>query len=199
MLALSSFLSVPVMPVMIFLAEMCVVTLGTLRIIFVSRGRKSLAAVLGFFEIVIWLFAISQVMQNLSDIACFAAFAAGFTAGNYLGIKIEEKLAIGSVVLRTIWRRRADKLVDDLRAANFGVTTMDGEGATGPVQVVFTIITRRQLPEVVGIIKRFDPRAFYSVEDVRTASEGIFAAPKARPRVLAGLANSGRFSRQRVA
>lgn len=187
------------MPVLIFLAEMCVVTLGTVRIIFVSRGRKPLAALLGFFEITIWLFAISQVMQHLTDVACFAAFAGGFTLGNYLGIGIEEKLALGSVVVRTICRRRADELVDDLRTANYGVTTLDGTGSTGPVQVVFTVVKRRQLPEVVGIIQRFDARAFYSIEDVRSASEGIFPTPPPRPRVVASLVRTGRWSRQKVA
>jgi uncharacterized protein YebE (UPF0316 family) len=187
------------LPAAVFLAEMCVVTLGTLRIIFIARGRKPLAACLGFFEIVIWLFAISQVMRNLNDLACFAAFAGGFTLGNYLGIKIEEKLAMGSVVVRTIWRRRADELVDRLRSANFGVTTLDGEGATGPVQVVFTIIKRKQLSEVVAIIKRCDPRAFYSVEDVRTAAEGIFPAHRPRTRLPAGLLGLGSPARSRVA
>ena len=80
---------------MIFLAEMTVVTCGTLRIIFVSRGHKLLAPCLGFFEIVIWLFAISQVMKHLSNGWCFLAFACGFTVGNFLGILIEKKLAMG--------------------------------------------------------------------------------------------------------
>src|SRR5262245_61594352 len=88
------------LPGMIFLAEMCVVTLGTLRIIFVSRGQKFLAPCLGFFEIIIWLFAISQVMQHLQNVWCFLAFAAGFTIGNYFGILIEKALAMGLAQVR---------------------------------------------------------------------------------------------------
>jgi uncharacterized protein YebE (UPF0316 family) len=88
------------LPCLVFLAEMCVVTLGTIRIIFVSRGMKVLSPVLGFFEITIWLFAISQIMQNLSNLSCFLAFAGGFTVGNFLGILIEEKLAMGTSMVR---------------------------------------------------------------------------------------------------
>ena len=98
------------LPVLVFLAELCVVTLATLRIIFLSRGRKLPAAVLGFFEITLWLFAIGQIMQNLSDLGCFFGFAAGFTCGNYLGVLIEQRLAIGTLVVRTITHKDAGDL-----------------------------------------------------------------------------------------
>src|SRR5262245_27332524 len=108
----------------IFVAEMAVVTLSTLRVIFVARGVRRLAPVLGFFEVTTWLFAIGEVMKNLADFRCSLAFAGGFTAGNFLGILIEEKLALGSVVVRTITHKAAEGLVRSLRAANFGVTCL---------------------------------------------------------------------------
>src|SRR5690349_12095077 len=86
----------------IFIAEALVVTLSTLRTIFLGKGMKLLAPLLGFFEVSIWLFAISEVMRNLGDLRCALAFAGGFTLGNFLGILIEQKLALGSVVVRTI-------------------------------------------------------------------------------------------------
>ena len=89
-------------PFFIFMAEMCVVTISTLRTIFVARGMKGLAPVLGFFEVSTWLFAIGQVMQNLSDVGCYAAFAGGFTVGNVLGMTIERKLALGTLVARPL-------------------------------------------------------------------------------------------------
>jgi uncharacterized protein YebE (UPF0316 family) len=103
-------LAVPFMlPLVIFLAETCVVTISTVRIISVSRGRKVLASVLGTFEITIWLFAISQVMKNLNDWTCFVAFAAGFTIGNFLGVMLEARLAIGNLVVRVITHRNGDE------------------------------------------------------------------------------------------
>lgn len=162
------------MPLIVFLAEMCVVTLGTLRIIFVARGRKLLAPALGLFEIIVWLFAIGQVMRNLDDVGCFAGFAAGFSVGNYLGILIEKRLALGTQVVRTITTRDTTDLVESLGAAGFGVTRLDGQGATGPVQIVFSVIQRRELGRTLAIIRQFDPQAFYSVEDVQVAAAGIF-------------------------
>jgi uncharacterized protein YebE (UPF0316 family) len=117
-------------------------------------------------------------MQNLNSPACFIAYAGGFVFGNFLGIRIEEKLAIGNLVVRIIAKNNTDALVADLRAANYGATRVNGEGATGPVQVIFTIIQRKELLRVVALIKRFNPRAFYSVEDIRSASEGIFPQAK---------------------
>src|SRR2546430_3389069 len=104
-----------VLPFVVFFAELCVVTLSTLRIIFLSRGSKCLAPVLGFFEITIWLFAIGKVMQNLSDPFCILGFAGGFTLGNYLGVLIEKRLALGNVVVRTITNRDATDLLDSLQ------------------------------------------------------------------------------------
>src|SRR5207302_6179917 len=108
------------LPLLVFFAELCVVTLSTLRIIFLSRGMKFLAPALGFFEITIWLFAIGKVMQNLSDPGCFLGFACGFTLGNFLGILIEKKLALGNVVVRAITHKDATDLIESLRLAHFG-------------------------------------------------------------------------------
>lgn len=174
----SSVLATLSLPLIIFLAEVGVVTISTLRIIFVARGKKYLAPLLGTFEIVIWLYAVGQIMQNLSDVSCYLAFAGGFTTGNYLGILIEQKLALGSVVVRIITNKDARPLTESLQAAEYGVTSMDGRGATGPVQIVFSVIKRKELAHVVAIVQRFDRRAFYSVDDLHTAAQGIF--PEAR-------------------
>src|SRR5208337_3794246 len=147
---------------------------------FVARGKRYLAPMLGFFEITIWLFAIGQIMQNLSDVWCYGAFAGGFTAGNFLGILVEKRLAIGSLIIRTITNKDATGLIDNLRSAKYGVTRLDGQGTTGPVQMIFTVIQRKELENVLAIIKRFDPRAFYSIDEVQAASQGIFRE-KANP------------------
>jgi uncharacterized protein YebE (UPF0316 family) len=161
---------------LVFLAELCVVTIGTIKIIFVARGMKVLAPLLGFFEVSIWLFAISQILQNLSDLGLSFAFAGGFTAGNFLGVLVEKKLAIGSVVVRVITARNVTDLIAGLQAGEYGVTTIDAQGATGPVKIVFTIVRRKELEHVVSIIKGFDTNAFYSVDDLQSLQAGIFPA-----------------------
>ncbi|MBN2614749.1 MAG: DUF2179 domain-containing protein [Bacteroidales bacterium] len=161
-------------PVLICLARIIDVSIGTLRVIFLTKGYKLIAPVLGFFEILIWLTAIGQVMQNLTDIVNYLAYAVGFAIGNYVGIKIEQKLALGIVAVRIVTRKEAYDLIGFLKSANFGVTVIPAEGATGPVHVLFTIIKRTRLYEVVGYIKKYNPKAFYTVEDIRFVSEGIF-------------------------
>lgn len=176
--------TLPILPLLVFFAELCVVTISTIRIIFLSRGMKTLAAILGFFEITIWLFAIGQIMRNLSDVGCYLGFASGFTLGNYLGVLIEKKLAIGTLVVRIITHRNASELIRALQAASYGVTSLDAEGSTGPVKIIFTVIQRRELATVAKLIRSVQPQAFYSVEEIQESQEGIFRLP---PRRLPGL------------
>ena len=168
------------LPVYIFLADVCVVTISTMRTIFVARGMKFLAPLLGIFEVSIWLFAIGEVMKHLNDWRCSAAFAGGFTLGNFLGILLEEKLAMGSVGVRMITHIEPSRLIDDLRAAEYGVTIIDAQGATGPVQVIYTVIKRKELERVLSIARRFHPAVFYSVDDLHSAAAGV--APLSRRR-----------------
>jgi uncharacterized protein YebE (UPF0316 family) len=168
------------LPLLIFAAELCVVTISTVRIIAVARGMKVLAPVLGFFEISIWLFAIGKVMSNLSDPLCYLAFAGGFTVGNYLGVLIDEKLALGTVLVRFITPRDPTALVAALKAADFGVTTLDAHGGSGPVSVVLTAVQRKELPCVAALIRRFDPNGFYSVDDLQAATRGVFPLGRRR-------------------
>jgi uncharacterized protein YebE (UPF0316 family) len=162
----------------------CVVTVGTLRIIFVARGQTILAPILGFVEVSSWLFAIGLTMQNLDNWTCCIGFALGFALGNWLGIVIEKWLALGAVTVRVITHCVADPLIAALRGAGFGVTTLAGQGASGTVQIVMTVVKRTQLAEVITLIETHQPGAFYAIEEVQSASEGVFPALKERPRVV---------------
>jgi uncharacterized protein YebE (UPF0316 family) len=168
----------PVLPILVFVAELCVVTLSTLRIIFIARGKKFLAPLLGFFEITIWLFAIGKVMQNLQDVGCFLGFAGGFTLGNFSGVLIEKWLALGTVVVRTVTNKDATELVASLQSAHYGVTLLAAEGTKGPVKLVFTVVPRRELDSVLAIIRSFDSTAFYSVDEIQEAAAGVFPDKK---------------------
>jgi uncharacterized protein YebE (UPF0316 family) len=183
-----SLFGLPLLPLFIFAAEVCVVTLSTMRTIFVARGMKFLAPCLGFFEVSIWLFAISEVMKNLNNPSCYVAFAGGFTLGNYLGILLEKRLALGSVSVHIITRRAATGLVGALRTADYGVTTLDAQGTTGPVQMVLTVVPRKELAHVIALVKGFDPHVFYAVDEVQAAAEGVPSlAPKRTRSLLPGL------------
>lgn len=172
-----------VLPLLIFLARMTDVALGTIRIIFVSRGLKKLAPLIGFFEILIWLTALSQVMQHLDRPLNFLAYAAGFSTGTWAGMLLEGKLGFGLLTLRIITEEDASILTEELRDARFGVTSFAARGVQGRVRLLFTILQRQDLERALDIVRRRHPRAFVSVSDVRSASEG-FIQPR---RPLIGL------------
>jgi uncharacterized protein YebE (UPF0316 family) len=159
---------------MIFLARVTDVTMGTVRVIFISRGMKYMAPLVGFIEILVWLLAIGQIMRNLSNPVCYIAYAAGFATGNYVGISIAERLSLGVVLIRVISPKDALPLVERLKAESYGVTSIDGHGTSGQVKVVFTLVPRREVPRVVGLIKTFNPQAFYSIEEVNFVEKGVF-------------------------
>ena len=163
-----------ILPILIFLARICDVSLGTIRVIFISKGIRYLAPIIGFFEVIIWLLAIGQIMNNLTNFVAYIAYGAGFAAGTYIGMVIEEKISLGLVSVRIITKKDPQELIQYLRSHNYGVTSLDGEGGTGKVKMVFTIIKRQDLLHVVEIIKQFHPNAFYSVDDVKSVGEGIF-------------------------
>lgn len=163
-----------ILPFLIFVARVIDVSMGTVRVIFVSRGLKYLAPLVGFFEILIWLLAIGQIMKNLSNPACYIAYAGGFAMGNFVGIWIAEKLSLGVVLIRVVTKKDAAELVEYLKSADYGVTSVDGHGTAGQVKVVFTIVPRREVKSVADLINRFNPQAFYSIEEVGFVEKGIF-------------------------
>ena len=163
-----------VLPFLIFLARIFDVTLGTLRIIFTSRGLRTLAPLLGFIEVFVWIVAIAQLVKHAQNLVAYIGYAAGFAAGNYVGMFIENRLALGTVTVRAIIQRSPDELIKSLKAADFGITCVDGQGSAGPVKVVYTTIKRRDLPAVTTIFHRTLPGAFLAVEEVRSTEQGVF-------------------------
>ncbi|WP_162427092.1 DUF2179 domain-containing protein [Pontibacter pudoricolor] len=165
-----------IIPLLIFFARIMDVTLGTLRIVFISKGDKMIAPALGFLEVLIWLVAITQVMQNLNNVASYLAWAGGFATGNFLGLRIEQKLALGQMVVRVITVDSAHQLIDRLKGHGYRLTCVDARGTRGKVNLLFMIVKRKKLAHVLDIIREYNPQAFYSIEDVRSVSD--YGVPK---------------------
>ncbi|MCB2219703.1 MAG: DUF2179 domain-containing protein [Bacteroidetes bacterium] len=163
-----------VLPLLIFLSRIMDVSIGTMRLIFVSKGFKFIAPILGFFEVTIWLLAMGQIMQHLNNVLCYIAYGAGFAMGNYLGIVLEEKMSIGTALVRVMPKSDTNALINHLRAKEFAVTTVDVEGMTGQVKMLFSIINRKHIKEYVSIVNQFNPKAFYTIEDVNAVKQGYF-------------------------
>lgn len=169
-----------ILPLLIFIARIFDVAIGTIRVILLSKNMKFLAPLLGFFEVLIWLLAIGQIMQNLTNVACYIAYAGGFAMGNFVGICIENKLAMGMSIIRIITTKDAYKLINFLKSSGYGITSIDAQGVRGRVNIIYTIIKRKDTQNVVAIIKKFNPKAFFSIEDIQVVSEGIFPLRKPR-------------------
>lgn len=164
------------LPLMIFFGRICDVTLGTLRIIFVSKGERYKAPIVGFFEVFIWVVIISQIFSHANSIIAYLSYAAGYAAGNYVGILVENKIAFGYQLLRAYTKKEASELIKVLNKKNIGATFIKGEGAVSHVHIVEIVIDRKSLNEVVSVISEFDSDVFYLVEDIRYKRKGIFAS-----------------------
>lgn len=168
------------LPIMIFVARIFDQSVGTLRMIFVSKGLRSLVPIFAFFESLIWLIAIGQIWKLGNTWLCYIAYAGGFAMGNWVGMKLDEKMLLGNVIIRIILKRDAQDLVDYLKEQNYGLTVLDAEGATGKVKVIFSIIKRKDAQNVISIINQFDPASFYTIEEVRSVNEGVFRTSRRR-------------------
>jgi uncharacterized protein YebE (UPF0316 family) len=164
------------LPGLIFLARVMDVTLGTIRIIFISRGKKLIAPMFGFVETFIWIVAVSQIIRTVHDIWSYVGYAAGFATGTIVGMLIEDKLAIGTLIIRTILSGDVTDLRDRLHTAGYGVTCVKGEGFQKDVTLVYTIIKRKKLQEVTTIIHQLHPGAFISINELRSTEKGVFPA-----------------------
>lgn len=160
-----------VVPVLIFIARIFDVSIGTLRIILVARDRRALAAGLGFLEVLIWLAAISQIVSNLTHVTNYIAYAAGFAAGTYIGMTIERRLAIGTMLVRIILSRQSENLHRALHNRGYRFTSVAAEGSKGPVTILFTIVARSALQKLQELLVKEEPEAFYTVEDIRMANQ----------------------------
>lgn len=163
---------------LIFFARVADVSLGAFRTIVVFRGHKFLASFIGFFEIIIWLIAAAQVLTNLDQWYLALAYASGFAVGNYVGISIENRFAIGNELIRCISFNR-DVLSEKLREEGFKVVSFDGDmGEAYPVELLLIIEKRRKVPSLIRLIKDLDPSAVYSVSDVKSVYEGPDILPR---------------------
>lgn len=160
-----------VLPLLIFLARVGDVTLSTIRILFVMNGKRSIAPILGFFEALIWLLAIGQIISNVNNVWSYFAYAAGFATGTFVGMYIEEKLAVGRVVLRLISKKVTEGLMEFLHDNNFRYSILDGMGRMGKVNVMFLVVKREDLARLIEGINKHHPNAFYTIEGVRQVNE----------------------------
>jgi uncharacterized protein YebE (UPF0316 family) len=149
--------------ILIAVMRICDVSIGTMRTIFVVQGKKYFAGFAGFFEVLIWIFAMRFIMQHLDHIPNLFGYAAGFALGNIIGISIEQKIGLGYIQLNVISRHYTDDIAAQLRKSRFGVTIVPGEGGAGGISIIVLIAPRKFQKKIVNLIESIDPKSFITV------------------------------------
>lgn len=160
-----------IIPLLIFFARIIDVSLGTVRVILANKGIKKLAAFIGFFEVLVWLVAITNIMQHLDNIFSYLAYACGFSLGTYVGIVLEEKISIGQVQLRIITSKNLKEMIEDLRPTKYVFVSNNVDSSHGKIKIINAFIERKHLKTVLSKIKQRDKDAFYTVEDLKMIKE----------------------------
>jgi uncharacterized protein YebE (UPF0316 family) len=170
------FIPVALLPFLIFLIRVTDMSLDTLRVLFVVRGRRAQAWLVGFMQSALWVIAVASVLSHLDNLLNVLAYAAGFATGNVVGMRIEERLAIGHSHLRVISSQRGEAVADAVRAAGYAVTELSGRGKDGTVSILTTSVRRRAIEPVRNEVLQADPDAFVTLSDVRPLHRGFWRA-----------------------
>lgn len=179
---LTEWLTGDYVPVLIFFSRILDVSMGTMRILFINRGYKATAAFLGFFEVLIWITVVASVLANVKNWTNYIAYAGGFATGNYLGMLLEQKLKVGTQVIRIISKQSTHHLLEVLHQSGYRASALDAKSVNGQEQIIFTIAKRKHTPDVIKLVKQTDSEAFYSIEDIKYASDTGRAGMEKTPR-----------------
>jgi uncharacterized protein YebE (UPF0316 family) len=159
-------------PLLIFALRIVDVSMATVRTLLIMRNQRVLVPLIGFFEVLIWIVAVGSAIRNLDSVWHVLGYAGGFATGSLVGLKIEERLAVGLASIQIISQHGGVELAEGLRGRGFGVTEFAGQGREGKVEVVQTVVRRRQIRDVLAEVDQWDPDAFVSVEEPRTIRRG---------------------------
>ncbi|MBY5951073.1 DUF2179 domain-containing protein [Algoriphagus sp. NF] len=182
-----------IMPALIFIARVGDVSINTLRIMFMMNGKKNVAPILGFFEALIWLLAIGQIFQNIDNPVSYIAYAGGFGMGTYVGMRFDEKLALGRVLVRVITPKPLPELIEYMKERDYRFTSVGAEGRYGKVNLLFTVMKRDSLQTFVDKVKSIDEKAFYTIESVKRISEDDLNVMEDKPRFKIWLGRKARI------
>lgn len=174
-------ISYVVLPLLIFAARVADVTVATVKLMFVVNNAKRVAAILGFVESLITIVALSRIMQDASNFMAYVMYAAGFATGTFVGMRIEEKLAYGSVMVRVISRTISTELLDYLTLKQYRYSMVDANDHVGNTQVLFTVCKRSRLPEFQRVLEEVAPQALYTIEGVKKVSQDFLPVEETAP------------------
>jgi len=156
----------------IFVLRLTNVAMATVRTLLVVRGQRYIAALIGFFEVLIFILAISKVILEMGNVWNILGYCAGFAVGTIVGMALEDRLALGFSMVRIISKNKWLEITQTLRREGFGATQVIGEGKDGPVGIIYSMVRRKQVPKVIGLCEGLDRQAFITVEEAGQVYRG---------------------------
>ena len=158
---------------LIFLLRIVDVSCDTMRVIFAIRGKRGIAAMLGFIQALVWIFAVANAVKHLDSILHVIGYAGGYATGTYVGVSLEQMIAYGVATVRIVTKQAGAEIADALRQRGYGVTEYPGLGRDGNVEIVHSVVQRGDLTDVLTIVNAKDRDAFVTVEEPKVLSGGI--------------------------
>ncbi|MDI9567385.1 MAG: DUF2179 domain-containing protein [Bacillota bacterium] len=159
---------------LIFAARVLDMSMATIRLLLLVRGKRFQAAVIGFFEVLIYILALNMELNNLDNIFNLLVYSLGFAAGNYVGSYVEEKMALGHATVQVIPKEKDEDMAAELRKLGYGVTVVTGSGREGPRRILIITIKRKSLPELMRVIDELDRDSFVTVMDTQFIHGGFW-------------------------
>ena len=161
---------------LIFALRIIDVSCDTMRVIFAIRGKRGIAAILGFLQAIIWIVAVGNAVRHLDSILHVLGYAAGFAMGTFVGVTIERMIAYGVATVRVVSPHGGVEIAEALRERGYGVTEFPGFGRDGAVEIINTVVQRNQVPDVLEAIEKWDPTAFVTVEEPKILRGGSLSS-----------------------
>lgn len=172
--------SVIITGLLIFFARVADVSMGTMRMLMLVKGRRIPAAAIGFFEVIVYILALGRVVNQLDNWVYLLIYALGFSTGNYMGIFLEERMALGYIGAQIVVQSESDSLVQFLRENGYGVTVTEGWGMSGPKDILTIILPRRQMPKLMDLVNSHDSKSFTIVMDAKKTLGGYYQRQKSK-------------------
>ena len=174
-MALDALFASPWGALAIFCLRIVDVSCDTMRVIFTIRGRRTVAACLGFVQALVWIFAVGNAVKHLDSFWHVFGYAAGYGMGTFVGITIERAIAYGVATVRVVSKHAGVEIAEHLRQQGYGVTEFPGFGRDGSVEILNSVVQRSHLDQVLALVDRWDPDAFVTVEEPKVLRGGSIA------------------------
>ncbi|WBW97278.1 DUF2179 domain-containing protein [Oceanirhabdus sp. W0125-5] len=159
---------------LILIVKIIEVTLGTVRIVFITKGERLIGAIIGFFEVIIWVIVISTVLKDVTEdpIKVFI-YALGFALGNYVGSLVEEKLGVGTTRVEMIVKEeQGEALAENIRKNGFAVTVLEGQGMKCNRYVMISHVKRKRANEFIEMVKSYEDNVVITVNEIKAVYGG---------------------------